>query len=245
MSGSAWQDNTFALVIIDASGAFTGLFVYNPAPDAGNLIASIAAAAGTDPYGNAYLSGVASYSGFGGSFFATALANGDLLFYHATSTAGPWTLVGQIDPVAGTSPGFNLNASLVTVLGQLASTGGTAANPTLITTDTTHGLGALGVANLSITTANFTLLPDGGVFISIKGAATGAVAGGSTAFPNMLPAAYTPATTTLLPAIYGGVIAAGENRPRLVVGASGQVTLFYPSLVNGNSVSAGGRFDLQ
>lgn len=52
-----WQNNIFPLLIIDASGAFTGLFVYSPAPGAGNLLVSIAAAAGTDPYGNAYLAG--------------------------------------------------------------------------------------------------------------------------------------------------------------------------------------------
>lgn len=53
-----WQNNIFPLLIIDASGAFTGLFVYSPAPGNGNLIASIAAAAGTDPYGNAYKAGM-------------------------------------------------------------------------------------------------------------------------------------------------------------------------------------------
>lgn len=47
------------LVII--SGANGGLFIYSGTPAAGNLIASIAAAPGTDPYGNAYLDGVVTY----------------------------------------------------------------------------------------------------------------------------------------------------------------------------------------
>ena len=33
---------------------FSGLFIYSPAPGPGNLVASFAAAAGTDPYGNKY-----------------------------------------------------------------------------------------------------------------------------------------------------------------------------------------------
>lgn len=58
-----WQNQVvFPLLIINASGTFTGLFVYSPSIGAGNLIASIAAQAGTDPYGNAYLSGFTSYA---------------------------------------------------------------------------------------------------------------------------------------------------------------------------------------
>lgn len=49
-----WQNNIFPLLIVNASGGFTGLFVYSPRPGPGNLIAAIAGAAGTDPYGNAY-----------------------------------------------------------------------------------------------------------------------------------------------------------------------------------------------
>lgn len=50
------------LVVIFGSGANTGLFVYSPTPAAGNLIYSITATAGTDPYGNAYLQGATSYT---------------------------------------------------------------------------------------------------------------------------------------------------------------------------------------
>lgn len=37
------------------------LLVYQPVPGTGNLIASIAATGGTDPYGNTFLAGVVSY----------------------------------------------------------------------------------------------------------------------------------------------------------------------------------------
>ena len=54
------------VVIIGSGGE---LFVYSPTRAAGNLIASIAGAAGTDPLGNHFLAGVASYaSAFAGCF---------------------------------------------------------------------------------------------------------------------------------------------------------------------------------
>ena len=70
-----WSNTSqFALVIISAGGGFQGLFVYSPAPGPGNLIASIAASAGTDPYGNPYQAGITSYdTTFGG---LVQLANG-------------------------------------------------------------------------------------------------------------------------------------------------------------------------
>lgn len=45
--------------VINSSGAF----FYDPTPAAGNLVASIAAADGTDAYGNTYLGGIVTYSG--------------------------------------------------------------------------------------------------------------------------------------------------------------------------------------
>jgi len=41
------------LVIVFGSG-YSGVFVYSPAPGAGNLVASLTAVSGTDPYGNTY-----------------------------------------------------------------------------------------------------------------------------------------------------------------------------------------------
>lgn len=69
------------LVVIFGTGPGVGLFVYSPTPGFNNLVASIAAAAGTDPYGNPYLAGIATYGGLGGGFpvFSQLLA-GDVLF---------------------------------------------------------------------------------------------------------------------------------------------------------------------
>lgn len=48
-------------VVVQETGE--GVFVYNGTPTAGNLIVAIAAASGTDPYGNDYLAGIGVYSG--------------------------------------------------------------------------------------------------------------------------------------------------------------------------------------
>jgi hypothetical protein len=51
----AWSNQLLNLLIIAASSAgFSGFFIYSPAPGPGNLVASFAASAGTDPYGNMY-----------------------------------------------------------------------------------------------------------------------------------------------------------------------------------------------
>jgi hypothetical protein len=72
------------VVIIGSGGE---LFVYSPTRAAGNLIASIAGAAGTDPLGNHFLAGVASYA----SAFAGVLQSGSVQFYTG-SLAGGWSV---------------------------------------------------------------------------------------------------------------------------------------------------------
>src|SRR5271169_7076497 len=59
VAGSAWTNQLTNLIILSAAQAgFSGFFVYTPAPGAGNLIGSWAAAAGTDPYGDPYPQGL-------------------------------------------------------------------------------------------------------------------------------------------------------------------------------------------
>jgi len=79
------------LVIVSGSG-FTGVFDYNPTPALNNLVASEAAANGTDPYGNAYLQGQTTYLQTGPTSFVALQNNGaQITFYTASSAAGPWT----------------------------------------------------------------------------------------------------------------------------------------------------------
>jgi hypothetical protein len=69
-----------------------GAFFYSPSEGAGNLVASIAPAAGTDTYGNIWLAGTASY----GAGFATALTGGSVQYYLG-SLPGGWTLEGELE----------------------------------------------------------------------------------------------------------------------------------------------------
>jgi hypothetical protein len=70
MAGSAWTNQLINLLIIAAQSGFSGVFVYNPAPGTGNLIASVASAAGTDPYSNSYEEGIAAYENVAGNIYA-------------------------------------------------------------------------------------------------------------------------------------------------------------------------------
>jgi hypothetical protein len=58
MAGEGWNNQLVSLIIITAGTGFTGLFMYSPVPGTGNLVTSIAPAAGVDPFGNPYPAGV-------------------------------------------------------------------------------------------------------------------------------------------------------------------------------------------
>jgi hypothetical protein len=62
-SGPAPQTGIVIARRVIIVGPDDGLFVYDGTPGPGTLIASIASAPGTDPYGNAYDAGVTTYSG--------------------------------------------------------------------------------------------------------------------------------------------------------------------------------------
>ncbi len=72
-----------------------GVFVYSTTPAAGKLIGSVAGAAGTDPYGNAYLAGTTSYLP-GATYSAVSLNGGAVQFYTAPGFGGPWSFVGSV-----------------------------------------------------------------------------------------------------------------------------------------------------
>jgi hypothetical protein len=93
MAGSSWTNQLLNLIILSAAQkGFSGFFVYSPAPGPGNLIGSWAAAAGVDPYGNAYPAGLSVESG---SFTGI-----DLFLYNGAPAAG--NLLASITSAAGT-----------------------------------------------------------------------------------------------------------------------------------------------
>jgi hypothetical protein len=68
-----------------------GIFFYGGTPAAGNLIESVAAAAGTDGFGNAYLAGDVSYVNIGGTYFAVSAST---VYVSSGGYAGPYAAVG-------------------------------------------------------------------------------------------------------------------------------------------------------
>jgi hypothetical protein len=99
---SGWNNQTIKLVVLTAeTTGFSGLFAYSPTEGAGNLIFSLAAVAGTDPYGNTYPAGISTSAGgssFRGSDFVLNTAG---LFLYS-GTPGPGNLIASIAAVAGT-----------------------------------------------------------------------------------------------------------------------------------------------
>jgi hypothetical protein len=66
MGNGSWSNDASNLIIlIEQITGYSGLFGYSPAPGPGNLVLSITANAGTDPYGNAYAAGITLYSSEG------------------------------------------------------------------------------------------------------------------------------------------------------------------------------------
>ena len=112
-----------ASIVIITGGKGSGLFVYSPKPGAGNLVASITGASGTDQYGNAYGSGLnigsqaAAHFGVsnaGDVFIANASDQNvieirpelsAILIYDGAPSAGG--LVATIAGMAGTDPQGN------------------------------------------------------------------------------------------------------------------------------------------
>ena len=173
-----WTNQAFQLLIVNAAdGSFSGAFVYSPGPGNGNLIASIAATAGTDPYGNAYVDGVASYAGNSGA----RLFNGSVQFL--SFIGGSWINAGLIgaggasgimhispltDAYFGLSSGDQVvigpvgltpdTAALLEVQGDLALTEQSSAPPTptgagVLYTDSTGHLHYLGPGGTNTTLA--------------------------------------------------------------------------------------------
>lgn len=125
--------------ISDGDGTFTntpGLFLYDGTPAAGNLIYSLAAAAGTDKFGNNYVGGGdTSYDNIN----ATALTNqGSTLQFYTMTSFNPgagFTAAGLINNIGGTSfidmfPGVVITSAtsdpplvLISDVGSIASLG--------------------------------------------------------------------------------------------------------------------------
>lgn len=161
---------------------------YSGTPALGNLVASESAAGGTDAKGNVYLPGNVTYSG--GGVLAVAISGTAIQAWSAPGPAGPWSATGGTISVFATN--FNVSAPAGISLGggPVVATAGTAALPTVITTDTPHSVtpptGMTG-------TIVYQLLSDNMVSVDVRLAVASTVAAGTVALITGLGSAYQPA----------------------------------------------------
>jgi hypothetical protein len=114
--------------VVFGAGPNTGVFVYSGIPANGNLMASIAALPGTDPYGNAYLAGIVAYNTSTGS---SVQVQGGEIFFNITgdqpASAGitPASVFAGVDAIQLSSPLINLSDIQAVLLLIRAASGGT------------------------------------------------------------------------------------------------------------------------
>ncbi len=202
------QPQAFFLVEI-VGGKGSGLFVYSPSAAKGNLVDSISASGGTDPYGNVYLAG----------FMATGLVGG-----------GPHTQTGQLN--AGSLALFFDNLSRIEINngGLFAYNPGGGLNNLIASIAQAAGTDEYGNAFregiTSYLSGAFAQLDQGELFLSIGGAVTagtvGATAGGKVVTTSGLTAAGgdTSASLTVASADAGGL-----GVPAVLIGALAQLVL--------------------
>lgn len=193
--GAGQGQNVRARFII-IFGSTGGLFVYNGNPAFGNLITTITATSGTDPYGNAYIGGDTTYVNLGGSGYAAMQYAADGLRRY-TAPAGAGGPYGLDSSILLDATGAHVNAAAT--VGTLTSIGGTAARPSVVTTDTWHVVGSgggepafqSGWANAGggLASLQFSLLPENAV--QVIGMLNPAGLTGALVFT--IPAGYRPA----------------------------------------------------
>jgi hypothetical protein len=172
----------------------TSLWYSTATPQANTLVESVSSTAFIDSAGNYVLAGHAAYH-FAPVHFSVAVAVTDLgvIWYSATAgTLGPWTEVQSIT-VNATNGLLTLSNAVVT--GQLTATGGTSANPTLITTDTWNMMtldAGWTTGVISRPAPRYRLLPDGNLQLSGAASAVAGSGGKTLNNGNPLPAPYRP-----------------------------------------------------
>lgn len=98
MAGSWSNSETNLIILIEQVSGFSGIFGYSPAPGTGDLVFSVSAAAGTDPFGNQYAAGITVYAP--NSLFANMQA-GKFLWGQIVAGALDFTDAGALFAAAG------------------------------------------------------------------------------------------------------------------------------------------------
>jgi hypothetical protein len=159
-----WQ--TINAVVLHAGNTIVnpgGVFVYDPSPGAGNLVASMAPLAVNDGLGNLAVPGVTNYGVIGGTLFAVSLQGSLVVWYTAPSEAGPWSSVGDLEALTTGGGTLFLNFANVQVSGLTVSTINGSANT-----------GTAGLTDGTIAGSSSNAgLPNGGINGTSGGASAG------------------------------------------------------------------------
>lgn len=195
------------------------IVIYAGVPAANNVVASVCSANATDASGNALIAGATSYHEFASNNFqASSVGGGFVTFYKSATGMNSWLNVGSLEGStlttgSGTanilwSPGGLIIGTLgidangvvqtpLAVNAAITATAGTAAAPTLITTDTGH---VATNANSWTGTLTYELLSDGliawdGIVVPPAGVAN------PSSICAAVPAVYRPTTDKNLTAV--------------------------------------------
>ena len=221
MSGWSGQASTLIVLQVTIPG-YSGLFIYGGAPGPGTLIMSIAAAAGTDPYGNAYPAGIGL---FGSTDQLVWPASGTgLTLYQTALLAGMASYL-----VLGGNNGTNGQSSLWirqdgVILAQNPAAGG---GPEVVHT-LAAGSGWAG-------TLSYWKTPDNKVALSATLTAPGGAVNNVPIFTLGPP--YRPAGTHTVPAPASALNGAATG--------DGRVTLDATGVIQSNGIAAGATVSIE
>jgi len=180
--------------VINTSGAF----FYSGTPAAGNLIASITNAAGTDAETNAYLAGFVTYGIVSGQLTAVQINGSTLRWSTAATEAGPWAGASQIqqDGLGNLILASMFGATLGTVVNdQLVVQNIVPYQPGTSNLETWHTLGAMSNGWSVGGHAACKISAEGELWLALKDILLGTTfADGTVIWPaaNGLPAGYRP-----------------------------------------------------
>jgi len=232
----------------------TGAFFYSGIPAFGNLIASIASAAGTDTFGNAYLAGMVTYGpgpsisqmtasqlkmGPASSFAlgGAVTAAGLFQIFSPRETSGDTLASLSLDSAVSSGTGnplASINAATAITAGGLAVTGGTSTD-TLAVSSAMTATGGTASSPTLITTDTWHSLAlangwTGQCFYRLQGTGrvelwVGILSATATAFQfGTMPAAYIPASAVYIAAGATANVAA-NIAPYVEIDTSGNITM--------------------
>lgn len=237
-------------VVIVGGPSGSGIFIYNGTPSFGNLIEShtpITATGTTDSFGNGIVGGDTVYSSSGGSFYAFQRTGVTVAsVWTALTVAGPYTTISAwgrivIQPIA---QAIIMTGTVAINSGPFNSTGGTAVNPSILTTDSWNTMTLLGAWTTTGGYAQYMLNADNTV--SARGLITaGTLTNGTTIWdaPSGYIPAGAPGTQLIDVAITGGTGTVGFLTPRIGINAAG--VMFIENIPTGTTqIAFNGRYSL-